>query len=257
MGNNRRKRLAATVAAIQRQYGPRALRPAKQIIRDIPAISTSFPALDQALSGVGGIPRGRITELLGTPTSGMTTIALKIVAQAQAAGDHAAYLDLSATFDPDYAVRCEVDLAKLLLVRPRSGREALEIALEVIASRGAGLLVFDAVTDLLAAPGQAPALAGLLAQFPAALSRSPCAALFLTPLHFGSAMSPANYPPDFALPHLASLRLALKKERWLTQRRDVRGYQASVQILKNKFGPAGQSARLSIIFNGTVRGDGT
>ena len=70
-------------------------------------------------------------------------------------------------------------------------------------------------------------------------------------------MSPANYPSGFALPHFASLRLLLEKERWLQQGLDIRGYQARVLVLKNKLGPAGQSARIAITFNGVVRGDST
>lgn len=261
MGSKKRKKLAATVAAIQQRWGTRALRPGRQVQQAqaaVPHIATGFAALDAALAGIGGIPRGRISELLGAPTSGMTTVALKIVAQAQAGGDTAAYLDLSGTFDPDYAARCEIDLNRLLLVRPRSGAEALAIALELAASRAVGPLIFDATTALLAGPpAEGPRLAASLAQLPASLNRSPGAAIFLTPLRHGGPLSPAHYPPGFALPNLASLRLALSKERWLRRGEDVRGYEAQVRVLKNKLGPAGQQARLAIIFNGTVRGDGT
>lgn len=257
MGSGKRKRLEATVAAIQQRWGRKALRPGDEARRAAaaPRIPTGFKELDDALAG--GIPRGRLTELLGSPTSGMVTLALKIIAHAQTAGDTAAYVDLGATFDPDYAARCEINLARLLLVRPRSGREALEIVQTLIGGRGVGVLVFDAVPHLLAEPSAAPALAAALDGLPALLASSPCAPLFLTPLRFGGAMSATNYPAGFGLPHYASLRLLLEKESWLEKGPDIRGYQARVVVLKNKLGRAGGRAKIAITFNGTVRGDGT
>lgn len=259
MGSRKRKRLESTVAAIQQRWGTKALRRGGQPKPEAGAahIPTGFPALDQALTGIGGIPRGRLTELLGAPTSGMVTLALKIIANAQTQGDTAAYVDLGATFDPDYAARCEINLARLLLVRPQSGREALEIVQSLVASRGVGVLIFDAVSYLLADTSTSQALAAALNSLPVLLAKSPCAPIFLTPLQFGGAMSAANYPSGFALPHYAALRLLLEKERWLARGRDVRGYEARVVVLKNKLGLAGQSAKIAITFNGTVRGDST
>lgn len=257
--SKKRRRLEMTVAAIQRRWGARALRRlgAESAQAAIPHIPTGFPALDEALDGIGGVPRSRLTEILGAPTSGMATLALKMVASAQAAGDTAAYVDLGATFDPDYADRCEVDLSRLLLVRPQTGREALEITHSLIRSRGAGILVFDAVSDLLADPQGAQLMSVALGQIGHALPHSPCAAIFLTPLRSGSARSLDNYPGGFALPHYTAVRLLLQKERWLYKRRDIRGYRAQVQVLKNKLGRAGKRATIAITFNGVVRGDST
>jgi recombination protein RecA len=259
VGSRKRKRLEATVATIQRRWGLKALRRGKPVdaTAKFPHIPTGFPSLDQALVGIGGIPRGRLTELLGAPTSGMVTLALKIIANAQANGDTAAYVDLGGTFDPDYAARCEVNLTRLLLVRPKTGPEALEIAQSLIAGRGVGVLVFEAVPQLLADPHGFRALATVLRQLPQFLAKSPCAPIFLTPLQFGDVMSTANYPNGFALPHYATVRLLLEKERWLQKGRDIRGYRARVLVLKNKLGAAGKSATISITFNGVVRGDST
>lgn len=208
MGSRKRKkRLEATLAAIRRRWGPSAIRRLEGPAADAPppCIPTGFPALDQALAGLGGVPRSRMTEILGQPTSGMATLALKVIAQAQTKGDSAAYLDLGQTFAADYAARCGVDLDRLLLVRPPSGLEALEIVQALVAGRGAGVLVFDAVAHLLAGPQKAQAMAALLHQLPPLLARSACAAIFLTPLQAGDAMSARNYPPGFPLPHHASL----------------------------------------------------
>jgi recombination protein RecA len=252
--------LEATVAAIQRRWGTKALGRGERSLRppvDIPHISTSFPDLDKALVGIGGIPRGRLTEILGAPTSGMATLALKIVASAQPEGDTAVYVDLGRTFDPDYAARCGVNLAQLLLVRPADGLEALEIVQSLVASRGAGVLVFDAATHLMAGTHGAQSFSTALRQLPAALARSSAALMFLTPLQFGGAMSTANYPSGFALPHYATIRLQLKKEKWIQKGRDIRGYQARVLVLKNKMGRAGRQATIAITFNGVVKGDST
>ena len=254
MAKKKRSNLALTVAAIQQKWGLKALR---QLDRDevtaqIPHIPTGFPGLDKAL-GIGGIPRSRMTELIGVPTSGMTTLAMKIMASAQAEGDTAAYIDLGRTFDPDYAHRCEVDLSKLLLVRPRNGQDALAITHDLVASRGTGLLIFDASSDLLADAQGEHLMSTRLRHLTSLLAKSPCALIFLTLVE--------SHPPladdSYALAHYATLRLFIEKERWITKGRDIRGYHAQVVVAKNKLGSGGKQATIAITFNGTVRGDGT
>ena len=257
---SKQKRLQTTVAAIQLRWGTKALRqgpPAWPTSATVPHLPTGFPRLDQALAGIGGIPLNRFTELLGTPTSGMVTLALKIIAQAQVQGHTAAYVDVAATFDPDYATRCEIDLSRLLLVRPTNGLEALEIVHTLVIQRSISVLVFADVAHLFATSFGPQILSAALRQIPPVLASSNCAVLFLTPLQVNRVMSATNYPSGFALPHYATVRLYLKKEKWLRKGGDVRGYQAQVQVLKNKLGPAGRTAKIAITFNGVVRGDGT
>ena len=247
-----------TVKAIQKRWGTKAIRrleaPATKM--EIPHIPTGFPALDRAL-GIGGIPRGRVTEILGAPTSGMATLALKLIAKAQEDRDSAAYLDLSYTFDPDYAARCGVSLDRLLLIRPHSGREALEITTSLIAGGGIGVLVFDSISCLLAETHGPQLMSAALRQLVGILAESPCALVFLTPLYFGDAASKDNYPSGFALPHYAAVRLLIEKERWIRRRRDVRGYRARVTVIKNKLAPSEKSATIEITFNGVVNGNST
>ena len=247
-----------TVKAIQKRWGLRAIRKleASTTTMEIPHIATGFPALDQAL-GIGGIPRGRVTEILGAPTSGMATLGLKLIAKAQEDRDTAAYVDLSYTFDPDYAVRCAVSLERLLLVRPHSGKEALEIAASMVVGGGIGVLIFDSVSQLLGETHGPQLMSAALRQLGGHLAESPCALVFLTSLHFGDAASKDNYPSGFALPHYAAMRLLIKKERWIKRRRDVRGYRAKVTVIKNKLAAAGKSATIEITFNGVVNGNGT
>jgi recombination protein RecA len=166
-------------------------------------------------------------------------------------------VDLSYTFDPDYAVRCGVSLERLLLVRPHSGREALEIAASLIADGGIGVLILDSVSQLLGETHGPQLMSAALRQLVGALAESPCALVFLTPLYFGDAASKDNYPSGFAVPHYAAVRLLIEKERWLRKRRDVRGYRVRVTVIKNKLAPSRKSATIEITFNGVVNGNST
>jgi recombination protein RecA len=118
----RQMRLVELVAAAQRRWGARALVQGVSHIAAPAALATGLPPLDTLLDG--GLPRGRLTEFLGTPTSGMTTIALQALAHTQARGEIGAFLDLRGTFDAGYAAACGVDLASLLLVRPKRSSSA-------------------------------------------------------------------------------------------------------------------------------------
>jgi recombination protein RecA len=260
VASKKRKNLDMAVAVIQRRWGRKALRrlgkEATAAAAPVPHIPTGFPALDKVL-GIGGIPRSRITEMLGAPTSGMATLTLKVLANAQARGDIAAYVDLSCIFDPDYAARCGVNSKKLLLVRPYTGVEALEILYSLVTSRGTGVLVFNSVSHLITESEGPQAFSTALRRLAGALAQAPCALVFLTPLYFGDATSADNYPSGFALPHYAAMRLLIEKEQWIKKRRDVRGYQARVTVIKNKLGPVGKSASIAITFNGVVDGNGT
>lgn len=257
---SKNRRLELAVATLQRKFGLRAIRKLECLATAAPAsfphISTGFHKLDEA-TGIGGIPRGRITEWLGAPTSGMTTVTLKIVASAQSSGDTAVYVDLGQRFDGDYAARCGVNLKRLYLVRPHSARDALDISLSLVRRRGVGVLVFDSVVEILGENFGARNLSAALRQLAGALYDSRCAVIFLTPLYLGNITSAPNCPSGFALPHYATLRLSIEKDRWIYKRKDVRGYQAQVTVFKNKLAPAGKSVLIAIKFNGTVQGDGT
>ena len=126
---SRQRKLDAVVARLQLQYGPRAIRKAAAAPpAPVAHISTTFPDLDAAL-GIGGLPRGRITEIIGPATSGKVTLAAKVLSAAHREKEAlAAWLDLSNACDPDYLHRCGLDLDRLLIVRPRDATDALAIA---------------------------------------------------------------------------------------------------------------------------------
>jgi recombination protein RecA len=258
----KKQKLEMAVALIHRRFGPRSLVKGRlptvaSTNPIIPHIPTGFPPLDQAL-GIGGLPKGRVSELLGLPTSGKTTLALKFLAQAQAGGGQAGYIDQARYFDPDYAHRCGLDLSRLLIGTPYDLGEAL--AMTEALARGGGLsaLVFDALEVFWTDADAARRLTALLDRLAAPLARSGTALLFLhavSPAERHAAVSERS-PALSALAHYASVRLQLTRERWLRRHGDIRGYEARVEVLKNRLGPAGRVVTLAIQFNGTVRGNG-
>lgn len=256
MTDNRKEKLALAISAIQKRWGVQAIgHSASQSTREIPSISTSFPKLDTAL-GIGGIPQGRISELIGIPTSGMSTLALKITAQAQERGVTAVYLDLERTFDPDYARRCGVRLSHLTVIHPYNALQALAILSDFVIIGQIDLLVFDMPAHLQNDPQIARKLSTTLGRLLAPLSKNSSTLLFMTNLPPQISPTLSAYPNQAILPYFATIRLLLQKERWLYKQRDVRGYEAQVWVVKNKLAPPGQKVRIGITFNGTVDGDG-
>lgn len=255
MTDDKQDKLTLVIAGIQKRWGARIIGRSSPK-KDFPAISTSFPHLDEAL-GIGGIPRGRISELMGMPTSGMATLALKIIAQSQKEGGSAVYLDLTRTFDPAYAWRCGVQLAHLTLVHPHTFPQSLSILSDFIMNGGIDLLIFDNPLHLQDESRATLKLSTTLGSILAPLSRNNSTLLFLTSLspQSDAPQHVAPYPEGAILPYYATLRLLLHKERWLYEQRDVRGYEAQVLIIKNKLHRPGQKVRLTITFNGTVDGD--
>jgi recombination protein RecA len=251
----RQRQLDMAVAAIRLRYGPQALikgkPPTTTTGAAVPHIPTGFPPLDRAL-GIGGLPRGKISELVGPATSGKTTLALKFLAQAQADGGQVGYIDQARYFDPDYAHRCDLDLSRLLVGRPYDLREALAMTESLGRSGSLSALVFDAdaLDFLWTDPEATPQLAAFLDRLPAPLARSGMVFLLLHE-------SPTGRSPALsALAHYATVRLQVVRERWLRRHGDIRGYKARVEVLKNRLGPAGRTVTIAIEFDGTVRGNG-
>jgi recombination protein RecA len=268
LGKKRRRKqqsqLDMAVATIQRRYGSTALlkgRSSKKSdsAKTIPHISTGFPRLDRALA-IGGLPKGRVCEILGPTTSGKTTLALKFLVQAQKAGGQVAYIDQALYFDPDYAYRCGLDLSRLLVGKPRDLEESLAMIEALAHNSGLTVLVFDAPDFFWTAPHAAPRLAATLNRLPNPLSRSGTILLALhdaTPAASPAGQTPASHSPALsALAHCATMRLQVIREGWIKRHNHIHGYEARVEILKNRLGPDGRKVTLAIKFNGTVRGNG-
>jgi recombination protein RecA len=196
---------------------------------------------------IGGLPKGKISEIVGQPTSGKTTLALKFLVQAQAGGAQVAYIDQARFFDADYAHRCGIDLSRLLVGAPYGLTEALVTTEALVCNGSLAALVFDVMDGLWGDPHTVPQLASCLSRLTAPLARSGIALVFLH-----TAVKARSTP----LSHYAALRLQVDREHWLERHGDVRGYEARVEILKNRSGPSGSKVTIAIEFNGTVRGNG-
>jgi recombination protein RecA len=234
--------------AVQRRWGNDVLRKLRipEHVEDCPHIPTGFPVLDRAL-GIGGIPRNRVSIITGLATSGLSTLALRLLTNAQTLGDNAVWMDLSRTFDADYAEQSGVQIGKLLLVRPPDQIVALHIAQDLITSKSAGIIVIDlstATQDQLmhsAADGIRPLIP--------ALSHSSCALIFLTRPHERSTSAHEGTTRiGLPLAQHATLQLRVEKVHWLRRRRDVRGFRAHIVILKNKLSASGQSVTVTFRF---------
>jgi hypothetical protein len=238
--------LDALVAQLQQQFGTKAAQRGTALRAPRAAtIPTGFAALDRALPN-GGIPRGVLTELVGAPTTGASTLVLSIIAQAQAQSDRACYLDLGGTFAAEYAAHCGVQLGALLLARPATAREAVEIIATLIARHAAGVLVVDGLPHLLAMPDGPQQLAALLRRLRAGAPSS-CALLMLNPPP--SDFLPARtLPAHHALAGAAALRLRLTHARWIFQQQFLIGCESTVDILPPPFTDASAHVVVSVMY---------
>jgi len=149
MTGERGRAIEAALANIEKKFGKGSImRLGERDVSDVPAISTTSLSLDAAV-GIGGVPRGRIVEIYGPESSGKTTLALHIVAEAQKAGGVAAYIDAEHAMDADYAGKLGVDIDQLLISQPDSGEQALEIAEALVRSNGVDVIVIDSVAALV------------------------------------------------------------------------------------------------------------
>ena len=252
--SDKKHKLETTINALQDRWGSKAIgrwkdKPAEAI----PHISTGFQALDEALV-IGGLPRGRISEINGVPSSGMATIALKIMAEAQ--GNMAVYIDLEQNFDPAYAARCGLALEQLVLVRPYTVPQGLAILQDFVVGTEVNILVFDAPLGRLVESRASQSLATTLGRLIAPLGKTQSVLLFLISLPAERAPVDAGRPVSAALAHFASVRLLIQREGWIYRQGDIGGYQAQVLVLKNKLGPAGKQASINVVFDAGAPEDG-
>jgi hypothetical protein len=217
MTHEQSARIEALLAVLQSKWGANALQLASEVTRlERNGIPTGFAALDQTLGKVG-IPRGALTELWGKPTSGMTTLTYHILAQAQGVNAFSIYVDLHGTFDPEYAVCCGLRLERLLIVRPDTDLQALDMTYDLL-SRSLGAIALDF--------GKVIPQSSLLRRLSSSLSRSDCALLILIGLDAQSAVTNGT----------TALRLAIERTAWLREQNGtgLRGYRAAVTVLKSR-----------------------